>query len=390
MERREAISQGPEGPGAAGPVLPGPRTSGRAADAIAGALLGAAVGDALGLPRENLSPRRAARLFPGPLGHRLVAGRGLCSDDGEHACLAGQALLASGGEPDALRRALAWRLRGWLLTLPPGVGFATLRSILALWLFVPRRWQGVRSAGNGPCMRAPLLGVVAGDDDARLLAWVRESTTLTHTDPQALEGALAVALGARDGASGDARARLGEPAAWAAALPGRVQALCGSASDPLKRGLELVAAHLDRGAAPAELAAALGCERGVTGWTMHTVPAAMFCWLRAPGDVRAAVEETIRLGGDADSTGSVAGALAGATAGAGAIPPEWLDGLVDWPRSVAWMRRLADRLARRFPAEGPGEPLGPEPVLWPALPVRNLALLAIVLVHALRRALPPY
>jgi ADP-ribosylglycohydrolase len=65
-------------------------------DTLTGVLLGTAVGDALGLPREGLSPRRARRLFGGPpLRHRLVFGRGMVSDDTEHACVTAQALLRS-------------------------------------------------------------------------------------------------------------------------------------------------------------------------------------------------------------------------------------------------------------------------------------------------------
>ena len=39
-------------------------------------------------------------------------------------------------------------MRWWLLGLPAGIGMATLKGILKLWLFVPRRWQGAYSAGN--------------------------------------------------------------------------------------------------------------------------------------------------------------------------------------------------------------------------------------------------
>lgn len=362
-------------------------------DRIAGALLGAAAGDALGLPLEGLSPRRAARLFPGPLRHRLLpGGRGLVSDDTDHACLVGQALLAAGDDPARLGPALAWRLRGWLLTLPPGLGWATLRSCVKLLLFVPARRQGVRSAGNGPCMRAPLLGVVAGGDEARLAAWIAASTRLTHTDPRALEAALCVALAARDGAAGRAPATPDAGAAWADALPERVGALAGApASDDLRRALAPVVDAARRGDEAVAVARALGLERGVTGYALHTLPAVLACWLRRPADVRAVVSEVVALGGDADTTGAIAGGLAGATAGAAAIPAEWLEGVCEWPRSVAWMRALATRLAARFPAgatavAGPG----PAPVFWPALPARNLAQLVVVLLHGLRRALPPY
>ena len=74
--------------------------------------------------------------------------------------------------------------------------------------------------------------------------------------------------------------------------------------------------------------------RGVSGYIYHTVPVALFCWLRWPGDFRRAVEEVILLGGDADTTGAVVGGIAGATVGQGGIPAEWLQGILEWPRSV--------------------------------------------------------
>jgi len=52
----------------------------------------------------------------------------------------------------------------------------------------------------------------------------------------------------------------------------------------------------------------------------------------------------IALGEDADSTGAVVDSIARATLGADGIPAEWLDRLVEWPRSIAWMRRLVEAL----------------------------------------------
>jgi hypothetical protein len=60
---------------------------------LTGILLGTAVGDALGLPAEGLSPRRRRRLMPGPWRHRLVFGRGMMSDDTEHTLFVAQSLL---------------------------------------------------------------------------------------------------------------------------------------------------------------------------------------------------------------------------------------------------------------------------------------------------------
>jgi hypothetical protein len=147
--------------------------------------------------------------------------------------------------------------------------------------------------------------------------------------------------------------------------------------------------HLVRQAPARELADALHLRRGVTGYIYHTVPLALYCWLRHPHDFRSAVEEVIALGGDTDTTGAIVGGIAGATLGAQAIPSEWLDGLIEWPRSTTWMKTLAQHLARQFSLseEAPAQPLK---LFWPAILPRNLLFLAIVLAHGFRRLLPPY
>ena len=52
------------------------------------------------------------------------------------------------------------------------------------------------SAGNGPAMRAPIIGAAIDDPDL-MRQLVRTSTRITHTDPKAEYGALAVALSSR-------------------------------------------------------------------------------------------------------------------------------------------------------------------------------------------------
>lgn len=352
-------------------------------EAIAGALLGTAVGDALGLPREGLSRRRALRLQGGaPLRHRFALGRGVGSDDTEHACMVAQALLAAPESPEAFTRSLAWRLRGWLLGLPAGVGWATLRATVKLWLGFPPTRSGVVSAGNGPAMRAPLLGVCLAEQPERLEAFVRASSRLTHREARAEQGALAVALaaaqGARRGTAGvDAEALLRE---WEARID----------EPSLREALVAVGTHWRRGASVEAFAASLGLEQGVSGFVMHTVPVALYTWLRHPTDFRRAVEEVILLGGDTDTTGAIVGALVGATVGPGGIPSEWVEGIAEWPRSTEWMLRLADRLASQLQEGSALARPGPQPLFWPGLLPRNLAVLGIVLLHGFRRLLPPY
>ena len=351
---------------------PPPRT-----DRLCGLLLGMAVGDALGLPREGLSPRRATRLFRGPLRHRLVFGRGMISDDTEHACMTAQALLRASGDPEAFARSLAWRLRGWLLGVPAGVGLATLRAIVRLWLGFPPHRSGVFSAGNGPAMRAPILGAVLGDNPEKLRQFVRASTRLTHTDPKAERGAMLVALAAHHAMKSAAGHTDGDQFLDRAEIEAANDAELASLLATLRE-------HLHRAATPAEFATSLGLQRGVSGYMYHTVPIALFCWLRWPGDFERAVPDAILLGGDADTVGAIVGGLAGAGVGANGIPPSWHARLLEAPRSAAWIHRVGEALGddqreRR-----------PVTLAWPFIPVRNLAFIVIVLLHGVRRLLPPY
>ena len=216
----------------------------------------------------------------------------------------------------------------------------------------------LRSAGNGPLMRAAVIGAVA-TDDAHLAELVAASTRMTHLDPRAEQAAVAIAR----------FARATEPPA----------ATIDAIADPELRArthAALAAAHDRVELEP--LRATLGFDRGVTGFVNDTLPAVVFCWQRWPEDPGAAIETAIRLGGDTDTVAALVGALAGGSAGPMAFPEDWRSGIRDWPLGLASLHRLADVLAH-------GGRL-PRPLPFAAL-ARNLVLLAVVLVHALARML---
>lgn len=304
----------------------------------------------------------------------------MTSDDTEHACLMAQSLLEHPADVSDFRQALARRLRWWLAGVPAGVGVATLRATTRLWLGWSPERSGVASAGNGPAMRAPLLGACLPDRET-LAGFVRASTRLTHTDPRAEQGALAVAIAARQAVSTPAGTRIDR----AAALN---EILTSVTHNELAAALRKMTPALERGDPAVQLVADLGSRRGVSGYVVHTVPVALYLWLAHEGDLREAVTEAVRLGGDTDTVAALAGALCGATHGEQRIPPDWLAGLCEWPRTADWMRGLANRLSRQFHA-GPCQSPGPAPLFWPGLLPRNALFAAVVLAHGFRRLLPP-
>lgn len=350
-------------------------------DAIIGCLLGTAVGDSLGLCCEGMSKRRQRRIYPELNGHNFILGKGMTSDDTEHACMVAQALIVSGGDEQAFERNLAWRLRFWLLGLPGGIGFATLRAIVKLWLGFPTDQSGVFSAGNGPAMRSPILGVCYGYDTKVLRELVRASTRMTHTDPKAEFGAVAVAVAAHLASQGSEEGV--SPKEYDHALQRVLEPEANGLLELIRRTVMSVEA----GQTTESFAEELGLNTGVSGYMYHTVPVVLHAWLRHQNDYRSAISDVIRCGGDTDTTAAILGGIVGSRVGKAGIPQEWVDGLGEWPRSTSWIEKLGKRLAEVCP-QGIRQRALPIPVY--GLFLRNLFFMSIVLVHGFRRLLPPY
>jgi len=151
--------------------------------------------------------------------------------------------------------------------------------------------------------------------------------------------------------------------------------------------VDAVARSVEMKERPADYAARNGGANGVSGYMLHTLPAALHAWLSHPSDYRGAVTAAVRLGGDSDTIAAIVGAIVGARVGKDGIPPEWLRDLAEWPRTAAWMEKLAAKLAAACAARENGRSL---PLNWPGLLLRNLLFIPLVLMHGFRRLLPPY
>lgn len=203
-------------------------------------------------------------------------------------------------------------------------------------------------------MRAAIIGVYWATDADKLRAFVDLSSRATHSDPRAVEGAWLIAREA---------AGLGVAEA-----------------DSIWR-FDLIDEMLKRDASPQEFADAFGLERGVSGYVLHTVPVAIYCSRWADGDFRRAITAASELGGDSDTLCAIVGGIVGAQAGVAGIPADWVRGLCEWPRTVRWMRQAGWAMAQ-------GE--RPPKTFWPAYVLRSPLFIGTVLVHGLRRLLPPY
>lgn len=305
----------------------------------------------------------------------------MVSDDTEHAAFVAQAIVKSGHDVSAFKKALSRSLRWWLLGLPAGVGFATLRAIVKLWLGVSPERSGVFSAGNGPAMRSAILGVAFGGDSDELRRFVKASTEMTHSDPKAFYAALAVAVAARDVVDSEVD--------WQGEY---LQDLKRFIPDDGAAEFHDLAARAAASAAAGEaisvFASSIGSARGISGYSYHTVPCVLHVWFRHGGDLSGGLREIIRAGGDTDTAGAIFGGIVGARGGKGVVPQAWLDDIIEWPRSMGWLERLGDAVSRSL-GEQKEELLAPRYFLPGILP-RNVIFLLIVLAHGFRRLAPPY
>jgi ADP-ribosyl-[dinitrogen reductase] hydrolase len=353
----------------------------RNSDAFVGCLLGTAVGDALGLPYEGLSPRRAKKLFPDTTKHHFFFGKGMVSDDTEHACFAAQAIIRSKGSVDEFQRQLARSLRRWFIGLPAGIGFATLRSIIKLWLGISPEKSGVFSAGNGPSMRSPILGVAFRHDPEKLKSFVKASTEITHSDPKACYAALAVAQASINVTCADDD--------WQEDLQNTLRKLMPEPDAEELHDLFEKARVSARNNEPVnQFAESIGSKNGISGYSYHTVPCVFQVWFKHENNFENGLQEIIKAGGDTDTAGAIYGGIVGGRSGKQCIPEDWLKDIIEWPRTIDWIQRLGiavsdtveeQVLTRKSPR-----------YFKPGILVRNLFFLLVVLAHGFRRLAPPY
>ncbi|MGP4016548.1 ADP-ribosylglycohydrolase family protein [Saccharopolyspora sp. 5N708] len=297
-----------------------------------GALLGLAIGDALGMPTQSV-PRNEilsrygelTGFLPGPPDQPIAPNMpaGSVTDDTEQAMLVADLLLEGGGHINARRladRLLAWeqdmRRRGSLDLLGP----STKRAVDAVVAGTPIDETGRFGTTNGAAMRIAPVGVVAPVDDlAGLVDLVVEASWVTHSTSVALAGAAAVAAAVSAGIAGAGVAEAVGLAAEAAAMAVHKGHWVAAGDVATRLGW----AHgLVEGTAPDEAAELIERLVGTSVATQESVPAVFAVLAVWPDDPWRACRFAASLGGDCDTIAAMVGAIAGACHGSAAFPDE--------------------------------------------------------------------
>ncbi len=260
-----------------------------------GAYLGVAVGDALGATTEFLTPREIEHQYGT---HSKIIGGGWLhlkpgqvTDDTEMSLALGRSILENDG---VVATAAAEAFSDWMRSKPVDIGHTVRRGLVNYRnTGEPRVPENEYDAGNGACMRSvPIALGYWNAPQEELLRVSRVQSHITHHNLQADAGTETV-------------------------LRMTVAALKGKPKSELREMADaLVAEHkpyrFDRKKA-----------ENPSAWIVHTLKA-VFQAFFAHDSFEAILVDVVNRGGDADTTGAIAGMLAGAHYGVDAIPKRWL------------------------------------------------------------------
>jgi ADP-ribosyl-[dinitrogen reductase] hydrolase len=267
---------------------------------VAGVAVGAAVGDALGMPLEFGPARPVDKLVREMLPGRIPAGS--FTDDTEMVLALAESLLTHRPlNPEDLAR----RFVTWIESQPSDIG---IHTAAVLWRIADGEpWESAAaavqahnpgSAGNGSVMRCWPVALARWNDLDSLLADSILQSQVTHPHAECSAGSAFVNATIYHLLHG-----LAPEAAVARAL--------GDAPVP-----EILRAVIE--AAPSKDRRDLSNS----GWVRHTLESAVW-GLLTMDTFEDAVVNVVNLGSDADTAGAVVGALAGAAYGLDAIPQRW-------------------------------------------------------------------
>lgn len=284
-----------------------------------GALLGVAIGDAMGAPVEGRTAAEIAAEYGRITGFLTAGGGG--TDDTDFTLFNAHLLITYGVEITLAQVEEAWRtalLSGQWHYRPGGFSDVISTRNLAGGLHAPasgafnhQMWSdgvamaisaaGIAAAGDPPLAArlAEVLGSVSNGRDGIYAA-------------QAVAAAVAAgAVGAAPGAMLAAALTVGPPDSWTRRALLHVQRLSAEFGGDEAHNLARVSEELT-----------------VAWWpwadlVTEAVPLAFGAFLACGGELRRAIPAGVSLGRDADTIGAIVGSLSGVHCGADAIPPEW-------------------------------------------------------------------
>jgi ADP-ribosylglycohydrolase len=299
-------------------------------DRFRGALLGLAVGDALGAPIEFRAPGTFEPVTGMRGGGPFGLQPGYWTDDTSLAlCLADSLIERAGFDAtDQMERYVRWYRTGYLSSTGAFFDIGNTTAA-ALQRFEAERqpWCGNRdvgSAGNGSLMRLAPVPLFFSALPERAIAMSGESSRTTHASRLCIDACRYYGSLIAGAVRGAAKAELlsgaydSSSAAWSGM--------------PLDPAIAEIAGGSYVRREPPEIVG--------SGFVVRSLEAALWAFARSDTFEEGCLL-AVNLGDDADTTGAIYGQLAGGYYGVDAIPSDWLDQLAHLERIVDFADRLA-------------------------------------------------
>ena len=281
-----------------------------------GALVGLAVGDALGTTLEFARPGTFEPVRDMTGGGPFSLHAGEWTDDTSMALCLAESLIERGGfdARDQMGHYVRWREEGYLSATGTCFDIGnTVSSALDRFLMSGEPYSGSldpRHAGNGSLMRLAPIPMRWRTDPLETAHYAALSSRTTHASPQAIDACRYFSLILAGALSGHSREEVLSPGFTPMAAATRYR--------PFDPAIAAIAAGSFRRREPPAI-------RG-SGYVVHTLEAALWALDRTDSFADGALK-VVNLGEDADTTGAVFGQIAGALYGVDAIPDAWREKL---------------------------------------------------------------
>jgi poly(ADP-ribose) glycohydrolase ARH3 len=296
-----------------------------------GALVGSALGDAIGEVAFS-SPQKQL------LVSRLKHVRELqYTDDTAMAIALAESLMGEGRidqEKLGLRFSETFCREPWrgYASGPPTV-YSMVRSLGISFVEASRTlFGGMGSLGNGAAMRIAPLGIFF-HDSSELYDQACASAEVTHAHPVGMDGGAVQACAVAQAVGQDPKE----------AFPAKIfleTLLRSSRTRVIKEKLVLVRRLIEEKASPSLASEVLGRTVAVH----ESMPFALYCFLSHPGSFEDCMYCAVLHGGDRDTLGAMACAISGAYLGVGAIPEGWREKLENGEYIASLGLKLAQAL----------------------------------------------
>lgn len=337
-------------------------------DAFYGILIGSACGDACGFFFEGMTADQVSSSGKDILRFHILGPTGFISDDTELLAITARALITAANNDDLFHEHFKEALLAWFFTLPFGIGRGTYQACLKI--MCGAHHTGSRSAGNGPALRAAIIGAYFFDDRDKMQRVVQANAGITHTDRRAVQAAMYVAALAADATNA---LMLDTELNWPTTCKRHLEVFCDS------QMLKATSRAIDLAVERAVSQRVAAQEIGTTGFAVHALPWVVYNLCKNQ-PIDRAICDAVTGGGDTDSNAALVASLIGAARGGASIPPQLYASIDEGPFRPKDLAALANLLSKAKSTKV---------VLprcnWLHMAARNLCLIPVLLFHATMR-----